>query len=353
MMAPARAWPVILVLVVAACEPSAEQRRAMWAWFDCVDCDAGELDSLAAVADWRLVDDLADALRGPEAEEIAQTASRHSAEYRTFARAGLAPTVPERDLGAFLLSNFIAQRQLRAANALGRLEGGLGSLLARRVLQAAVARDTAYREDVVEAIRAALVTRVEKIAGDGATEDAWRPTRNAPRVRVLADGRPDSGVEVLFRVRDSVGVVRGYRQVTDAAGEAAAGAWVIGEGANVLVARTASDSAVFTATGLAATRIVFDSVPPSTLPAGAAFTPVVRLLTPGGPVGAGVLVRFAVIQGGGTVSPDSAFTDAQGRAWPTAWVVGAGANVLGIHVDLPPAGGVAFPEARMRVWGLP
>jgi hypothetical protein len=337
---------VILLLAVMACEPSDGQRRALYAWFDCVDCDAGELDTLAVAADWRLVPALARGLRGPSEDEIAQAVRRYSAEYRVFARAGFAPATAERDLNAFLLSNFIAQRQRRAANALGRVEGWPGAMLATRVLEAALARGTAYRADVVQAVRAALVTRVEKIGGDGVTEDAWRPTRGAPRVRVLVSGVPDSGVEVLFDVRDSVGVVHGYRQVTDAAGEAAPRAWVIGEGANAVVARVGSDSAVFTATGLAASRIVFDSVPPSTLPAGAAFTPVVRLLTPGGPAGAGVLVTFAAIRGGGTVSPDSAFTDVLGRAWPAAWVVGAGANILAVRA-------AGFPEARMRVWGLP
>lgn len=334
---------VLSLLGVAACAPSDQQRRALHAWFDCLECDAGELDSLLTRADWRLMPDLAAGLRGPSDEELAHTTARLRSEFALLAGGAAATT--EAGFATSFLSNFVAQRQQRSVEVLGQLQGWPEEWLAGRMLKNALAQGGAYRDDVREAIRAALTTELAKTAGDGLSDSAWRPVRTPPRVRVLMGATPAESVDVRFAVLGGDGRVSGYRQPTDAAGEASPDAWVIGEGQNTLGARVGNDSAVFTVTGTPASRMVLDSAPPSTLPAGGNATTVVRLLNPSGDPSPGLLVRFAVLEGGGSLFQDSAFTSPQGMAW-TVWTVGAGPNVLRVRAT-------GFPDMLLRTWGRP
>jgi hypothetical protein len=330
-----------LVVLATACGPTDAQRASLRAWYDCIDCDAGELDTLVARADWRVLPELARGLTGPSEEELSRATARLRAE-----RALIGPEATVE--GAFvssLLSNFIAQRQRRAAAALGGIEGPLSGRLARRALRNALAREAAYRDDVQEAIRSALVDTIEKVNGDGQTDSAWRPVPVRPRVRARTGADPMAGVEVRFSVTAGGGRVEGHRQRTDSTGEAAVSAWIIGEGHNQLVARAGNDSAVFTATGLPATQIVVDSGFPTAVRFDSWVVPRVHLLSAAQqPVG-GQMVRFIVLQGG-RVLCDSTRTDATGGASPRGWLVDSGSNVLAVRAT-------GFPDLEVRVWGLP
>lgn len=153
----------------------------------------------------------------------------------------------------------------------------------------------------------------------------------APAVRVVdSQGRGVSGVAVVFAVTGGGGTVTGGSVQTASDGTATAGGWTLGTvaGLNTLTATVQGLTPVtFTATGTAGppTSLAKVSGDPQTGAAGTALAQplVVRVTDANGNPVAGVTVAFAAAAGGGTVTPTSAATDAQGRASATLTLGGA------------------------------
>lgn len=183
-------------------------------------------------------------------------------------------------------------------------------------------------------------------AGNQQSVQSGRIVPVPPSVLVRdAQGNPVSGTAVTFAVSAGGGSVIGGRQVTDAAGVAEVGGWILGPtpGPNSLTASaTGLSSVTFAATATAGNPVsmVANSPTAQSAAAGAAVTSppsvVVRDLA-GNPV-PGIQVAFTVASGGGTVVGTPALTDAAGIATLTSWTLGstAGANsVVASATGLP------------------
>lgn len=188
------------------------------------------------------------------------------------------------------------------------------------------------------ALAIAPPAQVVVYAGDGQVAAAGTAVPVAPSVRVVdAFGNGVTGVPVSFSVGAGGGVVSGADRVTDSQGIASVGSWVLGTvvGPNTLHAVVSGlPAATFSATAIAGPPATLAAAAPldQSAPAGSAVPvppAVVVRDVHGNPV-SGVSVTFAVVSGGGTVSPTSAATDAQGRATAVSWTLGtsAGANTL-------------------------
>jgi LysM repeat protein len=193
------------------------------------------------------------------------------------------------------------------------------------------------------ALAIAPPAQVIAVAGDQQTAVAGTAVPVSPSVRVTdAFGNPLSGIGVAFVVTRGGGSVAGANQVTNAQGMASVSNWILGTvaGSNSLEAVvTGLPPITFTATGIAGPPASV-SVAAGQGQAAVAGTPVpiapavlVRD-THGNPV-PGVAVSFAIVAGGGTVSPPSAVTDALGIAATESWILGAspGSNILSATVS--------------------
>ncbi len=152
-----------------------------------------------------------------------------------------------------------------------------------------------------------------------------------------------AGATVVFAVTAGGGSVAPTTVVTDANGGAST-TWTLGtstSGAQTVTASVtgAATPATFTATALAGpaaqiekvagdgqTYVVSTAVP---------VDPQVRVKDAHGNPKPGVMVRFVVASGGGTVSPDSQQTNSLGLATVTDWILGAapGTNTLSATVS--------------------
>jgi hypothetical protein len=188
------------------------------------------------------------------------------------------------------------------------------------------------------AVTATTPTTMTAVAGSAVTP--------APAVRVVdSQGRGVSGVAVVFAVTGGGGTVTAGSVQTGSDGTATAGGWTLGTvaGVNTLTATVQGLTAVtFTANGTAGapTSLAKVSGEPQTGAAGTALAQplVVRVTDANGNPVAGTTVAFAVTSGGGTVTPTSAVTDAQGRASATLTLgVAAGAQTVTATVAGLPA----------------
>ena len=176
--------------------------------------------------------------------------------------------------------------------------------------------------------------------GDAQIATVGQAVSIAPAVRVTRNGAVVSAAAVTFSVQSGGGSVTGATTVSDANGIARAGAWTLGTtaGANILSAAvTGGGTTAFNATGRPGnpaalaklsgdgqTAVVGDAVP---------TRPSVRVNDQFGNAVAGVVVAYAVTQGGGTIAgatPVTATTGADGSATVSAWTLGTvpGANTL-------------------------
>ena len=173
-------------------------------------------------------------------------------------------------------------------------------------------------------------TRFAIHAGNGQSAPVGGAVAIPPSVIVTGiGGQPVPQVPVTFTVSQGGGQVTGASVVTDEAGIATLGSWILGAGVNRVSAASPGISGspvTFTATGTETGRVAAHQEP--ALRTGLVASPVtprpsVRVRTPGGSPLAGVIVTFAVTAGGGSVSDATATTDEQGIATVESWTLGA------------------------------
>ncbi len=175
-------------------------------------------------------------------------------------------------------------------------------------------------------------------AGDNQSAVAGSAVPIAPSVIVKdAKGNVNSGVFVTFTVAGGGGSLVGGVAATNAAGIAATTSWTLGPtaGINTATATVASLPAItFTATGVAgpAALIAVAAGDNQTATVGTAVAiPPAATVTDryGNPV-AGVIVTFAVTNGGGSITGATQATNLNGVATVGSWTLGtiAGANRL-------------------------
>lgn len=199
---------------------------------------------------------------------------------------------------------------------------------------------------------------VAKHSPDATNVPAHTAVTPAPSVLVTDRyGNPVDGVRVTFRIS------RGNGQLTDSvrttvAGVASVGQWIVDTTAIQEVTAVASpeslrgDPITFRATVVrpgGATRLVALSEPNQTGMQGYPVNspPAVRLVDEANRPVWGVVVRFAVTSGGGSVTGDSVTTDLEGFARAGSWTIGSGANTLTAR-----AAGVATP-VTFQATGVP
>jgi hypothetical protein len=159
------------------------------------------------------------------------------------------------------------------------------------------------------------------------------PVLPAPSVTISdAGGKPIAGIAVTFTPATGGGSVTGPTATTDANGVATVGSWVLGTtaGVNTLTAAAVNvpgSPLTFSATGVAAaaatiTKVSTDPVSPI---AGTNIDSIaVKIADQFGNAVSGKTVTFAVTSGGGSVSPTSVTTGANGLA-AARWTVGTAA----------------------------
>jgi hypothetical protein len=175
------------------------------------------------------------------------------------------------------------------------------------------------------------------IRGAGQEGRVGEPLPVAPAVRLLDPlGNPVSGVRVAFQVMSGGGRVSFGSRPSDSSGEASPGDWVMGGTLGVQELRaevSGGSSALLQAravTGRPA-RLVALSPLEQDGEAGRDVSepPAVRVEDEGGNPVAGVTVQFGVVAGGGTLTPSSVRTGADGVAGSTRWRLGL---ALGRHL---------------------
>jgi hypothetical protein len=150
-----------------------------------------------------------------------------------------------------------------------------------------------------------------------------------PGVIVLdQNNNPLPNVNVIFQVTAGGGSVSPSGLLTGADGIAQANSWILGPagGANTVTATVTGVTPVaFNATGLVPSTVTAVTQQTQTAPAGSAVqqSPGVIVRDQNGNPVPGVNVGFAVTAGGGTVSPGTVTTDADGIARSTQWTLGS------------------------------
>jgi hypothetical protein len=180
-------------------------------------------------------------------------------------------------------------------------------------------------------------------AGDGQNGVIGSAASTRPAVKVTdAFGNGVAGVTVSFSVTGGGGTVTGPLAISDANGVATVGGWTLGGavGANALTATvpgTGLGTVVFHANGLVAVpgsvAALHGSQQAAMVNTAVQTAPAVVVKDVQGNVMAGIQVTFSVGSGGGSVSPATATTDANGVA-STAWTLGpvGGPNTLNASV---------------------
>jgi hypothetical protein len=171
--------------------------------------------------------------------------------------------------------------------------------------------------------------------GDGQTAEAGTAVGTAPSVVILdANDRGVPGVAVTFAVTTGGGTIETPSATTDQSGTASAGPWILGGVAGVQSVRATAagvpgSPATFTATATAGATVSLTKVgtEPSTSPAGSSIDSIVVIAKDKfGNAVPGQAVVFTVTAGGGTVSPATRTTLADGRA-AARWTVGPDVEV--------------------------
>ncbi len=175
------------------------------------------------------------------------------------------------------------------------------------------------------------VASIEVFAGDGQTGEVGVTLPTNVDVQVNDPlSNPIAGVSVAFAVTAGGGSVA-LATVATAANGRASTAWTLGTvaGAQTATASSAGQTATFSATAVAAAAdaLVQVSGNNQSTPTGTLLTSslVVQVTDRFGNAVAGHTINFAVTSGGGSVSPTSAATDANGEA-ATQWTLGAAAG---------------------------
>src|SRR5688500_4635023 len=190
---------------------------------------------------------------------------------------------------------------------------------------------------------APVAAKVVRVSADPQTATTGKAVADPPAVRVLsAANLPVADHTVTFQVTGGGGSLTGGVAVTDEAGLARVGSWILGAspGQNTLTATagTLQGSPIqFTADGTPA--------PPAamTITAGqdqSAFAgtqvpirPAVTVVDANGVGAAGVTVVFSIRSGSGSITGASALTNGSGVATLGSWTLGFGGNSLFASVD--------------------
>jgi hypothetical protein len=182
-------------------------------------------------------------------------------------------------------------------------------------------------------------SRVVVVAGDSQQTTVGTAVATAPAVRISdGAGTPIRGVVVRFSIPTGSGTVLGDSALSDANGKATVGEWILGTqpGSNTLLAQVAGTSltASVSAVGLAGggVSLVASGQQGYVGLAGTLVSPaptVTVLDSYHNPV-AGAGVTFSVGLGNGTITGESAITDARGVAAVGSWKLGPtpGPNTL-------------------------
>jgi hypothetical protein len=146
---------LMVVAVAAACPVQGDDRqserlinaqRALQDWYNCIECQDGELDKLTQYKD--LVEETLTITleRGPSPARRAEIEARLRSSYRS----SPSQTIPENRYVELFMSNIDAKFRARAATALGRI----GTPSAQRALEKAE-QDKKLRLDVRLAVKEA------------------------------------------------------------------------------------------------------------------------------------------------------------------------------------------------------
>lgn len=174
-----------------------------------------------------------------------------------------------------------------------------------------------------------------------------KPVTTLPAVQVTdAFGNPIGGVPVTFEITVLGSVLTGTERVSDGSGLAALGSWTIGPDAIVYGVRARLGSgaaATFEARGIPATVTAVAGVG-QTANAGTAVAvpPSVRAAREDGSPLPGVAVDFVVVGGAGVVQGGSTFTDGDGIATASRWILGAAPGENRVDAELQGPQSVAF-----------
>jgi adhesin/invasin len=214
----------------------------------------------------------------------------------------------------------------------------LGNSAGENAVRAGV---TGLPDSVVFTAFGTLVAADRVLAQEGMDQIAQRLTAVpvAPAVKVVdADGRPVAGFAISFEVTQGGGTVTGADQLTDAAGIARVGSWVLGAtiGTNQLVALAPGlpgSPVEFVATGRGIGRMSATAgAAQNGLPGAAvAVRPTVRVVDLSGNSLAGIPVAFSVEAGGGTVTGAAQVTSATGHATVGSWTLGPSPGENRLH----------------------
>lgn len=191
---------------------------------------------------------------------------------------------------------------------------------------------------------------VAVIRGDAQVALPGAEVSTPPAVRVEDRFRNRvPGFPVAFQVAEGGGAVTGANTVTDSAGVAYLGGWRLGPqpGPNRLTVTVAGVEPVSVlAEGASeAARVLSLAAPlPQESPAGYPVPgpPAIRVTDGTGAPLEGVLVTFQVTEGGGTVSPASTLTDAEGLARVQEWRLGNAAGENRLLAQVQGAAGLAL-----------
>jgi hypothetical protein len=171
--------------------------------------------------------------------------------------------------------------------------------------------------------------------GDGQTAEVGTAVGTTPSVVILdANDRGVPGVAVMFTVTSGGGTIETPSATTDQSGTASAGAWTLGGVAGVQSLRATvpgvtGSPTTFTATATAGAAVSLTKVgaEPATSPAGSSIDSIVVIAKDKfGNAVSGQAIVFTVTAGGGSISPASRTTLADGRA-AARWTVGPDVEV--------------------------
>ena len=191
--------------------------------------------------------------------------------------------------------------------------------------------------------------------GDGQVADAGTPVTNPAGVTVLdADGRGVPGIAVSFAVTSGGGSLQNTTATTDKSGTASAGVWTLGTLAGTQTIAASSPNVPgfpvsLTATakpGAMAALVKVGNEPVSSPATGNVDSIVVRAIDQFGNSVPNQTVNFAVTAGGGSVSPASRTTQADGRA-AARWTLGSEIGVTNTALASRPDGSLAVSFATL------
>lgn len=193
-------------------------------------------------------------------------------------------------------------------------------------------------------------TTVQAVAG---TDQEARVATAVPLPPVVevrnSAGGAASGVVVTFTVASGGGSLVGPVDTTDAQGRAQVDSWTLGTSAGVNTLRATTSGGLnttITATALPGAPATIEKVAgdqqTGEVATALAVAPTVRVRDQFGNPVPGVVVRFSITEGSGTVSPAQVLTDAQGVAAVGTWTLGTAPAANRLAAALPDGTAVGF-----------